>query len=64
VKDTELYAQILGISTPFTVARVELKAAQGNVSIWVEHEAGARFGCPECEVSTTDPNFRSVRRAS
>jgi transposase len=51
VKDTELYAQILGIGTPFTVARVELLVAKGNVSIWVEHEAGARFACPECNAS-------------
>jgi transposase len=48
VKDTELYAQILGLGKPFSVARVELSVAKGNVGIWVEHEAGARFGCPEC----------------
>ena len=48
MKDTELYAQILGIATPFHVARVELLVAKGNVSIWVEHEAGARFACPVC----------------
>jgi transposase len=48
MKDTELYAQILGIGTPFSVARVELQVSNGNVSIWVEHEAGAQFACPEC----------------
>lgn len=48
MKDTELYAQILGLSRPFTVARVELAVTKGNVGIWVEHEAGARFACPEC----------------
>jgi transposase len=48
VKDTELYAQILGIVPPFHVARVELLVAKGNVSIWVEHDVGARFACPEC----------------
>ena len=51
MKDTELYAQILGINPPFNVARVELQTAKGNVSIWVEHEPGARFACPECERS-------------
>jgi len=51
VKDTELYAQILGIGTPFSVTRVELQTAKGNVSIWVEHEPGARFACPGCEAS-------------
>lgn len=48
MKDTELYAQILGIGSPFSVARVALQTAKGNVSIWVEHESGARFACPEC----------------
>jgi transposase len=51
VKDTELYAQILGIGTPFSVARVELQVSKGSVGIWVEHEAGARFACPECGTS-------------
>jgi transposase len=48
VKDTDLYAQILGIVAPFSVARVELLVAKGRVSIWVEHEGGVRFACPEC----------------
>jgi transposase len=51
VKDTELYAQILGISAPFHVARVELQVAKGSVSIWVEHDEGERFDCPECGTS-------------
>ena len=49
MKDTELYAQILGLGKPFSVARVELSVAKGNVGIWVQHEAGARFACPECD---------------
>ena len=48
MKDTELYAQILGITSPFIVARVELLVAKNKVSIWVEHDAGARFACPDC----------------
>ena len=51
MKDTELYAQILGIGTPFTVARVALAVAKGAVDIWVEHQEGARFTCPECDAS-------------
>jgi transposase len=51
VKDTELYAQILGITAPFHVARVELQVAKGSVSIWVEHDDGERFDCPECGTS-------------
>jgi transposase len=29
---------------------VELAVTKGNVGIWVEHEAGARFACPVCSV--------------
>lgn len=48
MKDTELYAQILGVGRPFHVARVELALKAGSVDVWVEHDAGARFACPEC----------------
>ena len=51
MKDTELYAQILGIVAPFHVARVELQVAKGSVGIWVEHDDGTRFMCPECATS-------------
>lgn len=48
MKDIQLYAQILGIGSPFHVARVELLVAKGNVSVWIEHDDGASFACPEC----------------
>jgi transposase len=49
MEDRELYRQILGITAPWSVSRVELDVAQGRVDIWVEHEPGVRWRCPHCE---------------
>jgi transposase len=48
MQDTGLYQQILGLSAPWKVARVELKVDQQQVDIWVEHAADACFACPSC----------------
>jgi len=37
-----------GLSEPWQVERVELKVEEQDVHVWVEHDAQARFGCPEC----------------
>jgi transposase len=44
----ELYRQLLGLMTPWTVERVELDVAKRRVEVHVGHAAGQRFGCPEC----------------
>jgi transposase len=44
----ELYRQLLGLTTPWTVERVELDIAQQHVEVHVGHPAGQRFACPEC----------------
>jgi transposase len=49
MQDRELYRQILGITAPWSVSRVELDVAQGHVDIWVEHEPGVRWACPHCQ---------------
>jgi transposase len=48
MRDTELYRQILGIESPWTVSRVELSMEKRRVDIWAEHKASATFSCPEC----------------
>jgi transposase len=48
VQDHELYAQILGIQSPWRVDRVELKVGDGEVHIHLVHEAGVQWSCPEC----------------
>ena len=50
MQDRQLYAQILGITSPWSVARVELKLSEEQaVHVYLEHDANARFACPECD---------------
>ena len=44
----ELYRQLLGLTTPWTVERVDLDMAKQHVEVHVGHPAGQRFACPEC----------------
>lgn len=44
----ELYRQLLGLTAPWTVERVELDMAKQHVEVHVGHQSGQRFGCPEC----------------
>lgn len=48
MKDVELYARILGLSTPWSVQNVELKTSESRVDIWLEHEPRVTWVCPEC----------------
>jgi transposase len=45
---TELYRQLLGVRSPWTVERVEMSVHDVRVDVYLSHAAGARFGCPEC----------------
>ena len=47
MQDTTLFETILGITTPWCVARVELKPDDKRVDLWLEHEP-TRWPCPEC----------------
>jgi transposase len=49
MQDTKLYEQILGLTSPWFVERIELKIAEGRVDIFVGHRPGAQFHCPVCE---------------
>jgi len=48
MQDTELYRQLLGLNTPWTVTRVELKVKEQRVEVWAGHAESARWPCPEC----------------
>jgi len=48
MQDRELYQQILGLETPWSVSGVELDAEAGEIRVRVEHPRGAKFGCPDC----------------
>lgn len=49
MRDTELYRQILGIESPWTVDRVDLNTDKGRVDVYVEHKQGVSWSCPECQ---------------
>jgi transposase len=48
MQDRELYRQILGIEAPWFVERVELKLAEGEVHVYLEHQEIGNWPCPEC----------------
>ena len=48
MQDADLFRRILGVEPPWNVARVELDVKGQKVDVWLEHEHGAPFPCPEC----------------
>lgn len=60
MKDTQLYAQILGIASPWSVDSVELVLADQKVSIKVSFNEGFDFVCPVC--GQRSPRYDKVRR--
>ena len=48
MKDTNLYQQILGDTSPWHVAAVRLDAAAQTVEIEMALNGDALWGCPEC----------------
>ena len=50
MQDIELYRQLLGLNSPWTVSRVELRVKEQRVEVWAEHADGARWACSECAV--------------
>lgn len=49
MQDTELYQHLLQVPAPWAVTRVEVHLKQERVDVYVEHTAGARWKCPECQ---------------
>lgn len=47
MRDTELYRHLLGLESPWTVARVELDLKDQRVDVWAEH-LETKWPCPEC----------------
>ena len=48
MQDRELYRRILGIESPWYVERVDLKLAEGEVHVYLEHQEVRHWACPEC----------------
>jgi transposase len=49
MQDHELYEQILGITLPWQVVRVELKLEESSVHVYLGHGSAASWSCPECQ---------------
>lgn len=62
MRDTELYGQILGLMAPWHVDRVELKVHDLCVEVFVEHDEGGRWACPECGGTLPVYDHAPVRR--
>ena len=45
---TELYRQLLGVATPWTVDRVDMDVHGLSVDVYLAHGSGIRFACPKC----------------
>jgi transposase len=48
MRDTELYQHLLGLVSPWSVARVELDTKAGRVDVWAEHKRNVDWSCPDC----------------
>jgi transposase len=60
MNDTDLYAQILGIRSPWKVAEVKLALAAGEVSVFVERDQTIPMTCPKC--GATVPGYDTRQR--
>lgn len=61
MRDTDLYAQILGIKTPWKVIKVDLALPHGEVTVYVEPEPGASHCCPTCGKASPGYDKRQKR---
>lgn len=46
---TDLYQHILGLRSPWRVSRVDMNVAGQEIHVHVEHGAGSKFRCPDCD---------------
>ena len=48
MKDTELYAALLGVRPPWRIREVRLDLEADRVDVWMEEAAEAKWSCPAC----------------
>jgi transposase len=48
VRDTDLYKAILGLESPWTVARVDVNIDERRVDVYAEHGSKKSWPCPQC----------------
>jgi transposase len=59
---TELYRQLLGVTTPWKVDRVEMDVHGLSVDVHLGHGYGTRFACPKCGRSSPVYDHLAERR--
>src|SRR3954467_7222044 len=62
MRDTELYRVLLGLESPWTVTRVELKISDQQVDVWADHPDGVEWPCPECGKASPLYDHREERQ--
>lgn len=60
--DRALYETILGLKSPWYVSKVEVRAKEEEVWVWVDPSAGAEFLCPECGAKVAGYDRSEERR--
>lgn len=53
MEDTQLYGQILGIYSPWSVTGVDVNLPDKNVTVFVEYDTQLPVSCPECGKTST-----------
>ncbi len=61
MRDKDLYAQILGIKSPWQVSGVDLDVPEGEVTVQVAQEEGVRSCCPTCGKESPGYDSRTRR---
>jgi transposase len=61
MRDKQLYAQILGIASPWTVTDVELDLPGGEVRVRIEHDRSSALECPVCGAACPGYDCRERR---
>jgi transposase len=56
------YGILLGLEEPWGVAKVDLSVEAKRVVLRLEHDGGARFGCPECGKDCAVHDHAPLRR--
>ena len=58
MRDKQLYSQILGIQSPWSVSDVELFVAESQVTVYIEHNGKKPCKCSRCD--KTCPGYDHV----
>ena len=61
MRDKDLYAQILGIKSPWHVSGVDLSVSEGEVAVRVEQDDGVMSCCPHCKKESPGYDSRPRR---